>query len=124
MGIAFVPGLRDIPAAIAPSAVGIRIEDLVDHSCPKLLSVMVIHSSRDSHFPAQYYGKTAIKWWAHCNRCNNQADETLANGCIIYTGCANGVKTWYCETNQRRSTWPGLNRDIIGFFSTATRSTR
>jgi polyhydroxybutyrate depolymerase len=67
MGIAFLTGTKHIPAAIAPSAVGIRGDDLKGQSCPNPLPVMVMHSSRDSHFPG--YGKEAIQWWAACNGC-------------------------------------------------------
>ena len=51
MGIAFITGTKHIPAAIAPSAMGIRGEDLKEQSCPNPLPVMVMHSSHDTLFP-------------------------------------------------------------------------
>ena len=45
MGIAFLNGTKHIPAAIVPSAVGIRGEDLKEYHCPNPLPVMVMHSS-------------------------------------------------------------------------------
>lgn len=120
MGIAFVNGTRDIPAAIVSSAVGIRADDLADRSCPKPLSVLVMHSSKDTVFPG--YGKGTVEWWAKCNKCDGRAVEALPNGCVAYSGCANGVKTWYCENSNPHSVWPSLNRTVIGFLSTAVRS--
>ena len=68
MGIAFINGTKHIPAAIAPSAAGIRGEDLKEYHCPNPLPVMVMHSSQDSLFPG--YGNEAIQWWAACNGCD------------------------------------------------------
>lgn len=70
MGIAFLSGTKHIPAAIAPSAVGIRGEDLKEYHCPNPLPVMVMHSSHDTLFPG--YGKEAIEWWAACNGCDSE----------------------------------------------------
>lgn len=122
MGIAFVNGTRDIPAAIAPSAAGIRADDLAGRSCPKPLSVLVMHSTHDTLFPLPSYGKGVIGWWAKCNKCDLQAVETLPNGCVAYSGCANGVKTWYCENSYPHPVWPGLNSMVVGFLATATRT--
>ncbi len=69
MGIAFINGTKHIPAAIAPSAMGIRGEDLKEYQCPNPLPVMVMHSSHDTLFPG--YGKEAIQWWASCNGCDS-----------------------------------------------------
>jgi len=71
MGIAFMNGTKHIPAAIAPSAAGIRGEDLKEYSCPNPLPVMVMHSSQDTLFPG--YGKEAIQWWAACNGCETSS---------------------------------------------------
>ena len=51
MAIAFLNGTKHIPAAIAPSAAGIRGEDLKEYHCPNPLPVMVMHSSHDTLFP-------------------------------------------------------------------------
>ncbi len=114
MGIAFINGTKHIPSAIAPSAVGIRGDDLVERKCPKPLPVMVMHSSRDNLFPN--YGKEAVEWWAKCNGCDTSSTVEEADGCIAYTGCKNDVKTWYCEGTGIHSEWPGKNKTIIDFF--------
>lgn len=114
MGMAFINGTKDIPAAIAPSAAGIRGDDLGDRNCPKPLPVMVMHSARDSLFPG--YGAQTVKWWANCNRCDRERTEDLGNGCIAFTGCSEGAPTWYCEGSGVHSSWPERNEDIIGFL--------
>lgn len=114
MGIAFINGTKHIPTAIAPSAAGIRGEDLQERNCPKPLPVMVMHSSRDALFPN--YGKETVEWWAKCNGCDTRATVEAADGCVAYTGCRNGVKTWYCEGSGIHSEWPGKNNALIDFF--------
>ena len=114
MGIAFLNGTKHIPAAIAPSAVGIRGEDLNEYQCPNPLPVMVMHSSQDSLFPG--YGKEAIKWWAACNGCDTASPIKGADGCITYRGCKNNVTTRYCEGTGTHPEWPGKNKAIIDFF--------
>jgi polyhydroxybutyrate depolymerase len=114
MGIAFLTGTQHIPAAIAPSAVGIRGDDLKEQSCPNPLPVMVMHSSRDSLFPG--YGKEAMQWWATCNGCETTTPVPDADGCITYQGCKNNVTTRYCEGTGIHREWPGKNKAIIDFF--------
>jgi polyhydroxybutyrate depolymerase len=114
MGIAFLSGTKHIPAAIAPSAVGIRAEDLKEYQCPNPLPVMVMHSSHDKLFPG--YGKEAIQWWAVCNGCDTASLVKDAEGCTTYTGCKNNVATRYCEGTGSHSEWPEKNRSIIDFF--------
>jgi polyhydroxybutyrate depolymerase len=113
-GIAFLTGTKHIPAAIVPSAVGIRGEDLKEYHCPNPLPVMVMHSSRDTLFPG--YGKEAIQWWAACNGCDTASPIKDADGCITYPGCKNNVATRYCEGTGTHPEWPGKNRAIIDFF--------
>jgi polyhydroxybutyrate depolymerase len=113
-GIAFLNGTKHIPAAIAPSAVGIRGEDLKEYHCPNPLPVMVMHSSQDSLFPG--YGKEAIQWWAACNGCDTASSEKDADGCLVYKGCMNNVATRYCEGTGRHPEWPGKNTAIVDFF--------
>jgi polyhydroxybutyrate depolymerase len=115
MGIAFLSGTKHIPAAIAPSAVGIRGEDLKEYHCPNPLPVMVMHSSRDTLFPG--YGREAIQWWAACNSCDTASPVKDADGCITYPGCKNNVATRYCEGAGTHPEWPGKNKAIIDFFS-------
>ena len=114
MGIAFITGTKHIPAAIAPSAVGIRGEDLKEYHCPNPLPVMVMHSSRDTLFPG--YGKEAIQWWAACNGCDTASPVKDADGCITYPGCKNNVATRYCEGIGTHPEWPGKNNAIMDFF--------
>ena len=114
MAIAFLNGTKHIPAAIAPSAAGIRGEDLKAYQCPNPLPVMVMHSSQDRHFPG--YGKEAIQWWAVCNGCDTASLVKDAEGCVTYRGCKNNVATRYCEGTGSHSTWPGNNKAIIVFF--------
>lgn len=114
-GIAFLTSTKHIPAAIAPSAVGIRGEDLKEYHCPNPLPVMVMHSSRDTLFPG--YGREAIQWWAACNSCNTASPVKDADGCITYPGCKNNVATRYCEGAGTHPEWPGKNKAIIDFFS-------
>jgi polyhydroxybutyrate depolymerase len=114
MGIGFLKGTRHIPAAIAPSAMGIRGEDLKEQSCPNPLPVMLMHSNRDSLFPG--YGKEAIQWWATCNGCDTTSPVRDVNGCVTYKGCKNNVTTSYCEGTGTHREWPGKNKAIIEFF--------
>jgi polyhydroxybutyrate depolymerase len=114
MAIAFINGTKHIPAAIAPSAAGIRGEDLKAYQCPNPLPIMVLHSSQDALFPG--YGKEAIQWWAACNGCDTSSLVKDAEGCVTYRGCTNNVMTRYCEGTGTHSEWPGNNKAIIDFF--------
>ena len=114
MGIAFLNGTKHIPAAIAPSAVGIRGEDLKEYHCPNPLPVMIMHSTRDALFPG--YGKEAIQWWAACNGCDAASPVQEVNGCVTYRSCKNNVATRYCEGTGMHPEWPGKNKEIIDFF--------
>ncbi|PKD40503.1 poly(3-hydroxybutyrate) depolymerase [Methylomonas sp. Kb3] len=114
MALAFMTGTSHIPRAIAPSAAGVNYEDLRDRKCPKPISVMIMHSSKDRLFPG--YGQQSSGWWASCNKCDPIPDK-LDNGCVAYTGCANGVKTLYCEGDQPHSQWPRHGSQITEFFA-------
>jgi polyhydroxybutyrate depolymerase len=114
MAIAFLNGTKHIPAAIAPSAAGIRGEDLKAYHCPNPLPVMVMHSSQDTLFPG--YGKEAIQWWAACNGCDAAPPVKDADGCVSYRGCKDSVTTRYCEGTGTHSKWSGNNKAIIAFF--------
>jgi polyhydroxybutyrate depolymerase len=114
MAIGFISGTKHIPAAIAPSAAGIRGEDLKAYHCPNPLPVMIMHSSQDTHF--QGYGKEAIQWWAACNGCDTRSLVKDPDGCVTFTACRNNVTTRYCEGTGTHSEWPGNNRAIIEFF--------
>jgi polyhydroxybutyrate depolymerase len=114
MAIAFLKGTKHIPTAIAPSAAGIRGEDLKSYQCSNPLPVMVMHSSQDRLFPG--YGKEAIQWWAACNGCDTTPSVKDAGGCVTYRGCRNNVTTRYCEGLGEHTQWPGNNKAIINFF--------
>ena len=114
MAIAFLNGTKHIPAAIAPSAAGIRGEDLKAYRCPNPLPVMIMHSSQDTHFPG--YGKEAIQWWAACNGCGTSDLVKDADGCVTYKGCMNNVTTRYCEGTGTHPEWPGNNKAIVDFL--------
>jgi len=114
MGIAFLKGTRHIPAAIAPSAMGIKGENLKEQSCPNPIPVMLMHSSHDSLFPG--YGKEAIQWWAACNGCETANPVLGADGCFTYKSCKNNVATSYCEGTGTHREWPSRNKAIIEFF--------
>lgn len=114
MAIAFLNGTKHIPAAIAPSAMGIRGEDMKAYQCPNPLPVMVMHSGQDTLFPG--YGKEAVQWWAACNGCDPTPSVKDADGCVTYKGCKNKVATRYCEGTGSHTRWPGNNKAIIEFF--------
>ena len=114
MAIAFLDGTKHIPAAIAPSAMGIRGEDLKAYHCPNPLPVMLMHSSQDTLFPG--YGKEAIQWWAACNGCDPTPPVKDGDGCVTYKGCKNKVATRYCEGTGPHAAWPANNKAIIDFF--------
>jgi polyhydroxybutyrate depolymerase len=116
MAIAFLKGTQHIPAAIVPSAAGIRGEDLKAYQCPNPLPVMIMHSSQDRHFPG--YGKEALQWWAVCNGCDITSPVKDAEGCVTYRGCQDNVTTRYCEGTGTHSEWPGNNKAIIDFLRT------
>ncbi|TRX01014.1 poly(3-hydroxybutyrate) depolymerase [Candidatus Methylobacter oryzae] len=113
MALAFMSGTKHIPKAIAPSAAGINSQDLRDHKCPDPIPVMIMHSVNDHLFPK--YGQQTSGWWAACNQCE-PIPEKIANGCMAYTGCAKGVKTWYCEGDKLHAQWPGINDTLLDFL--------
>jgi polyhydroxybutyrate depolymerase len=113
MALAFMAGTKHIPDAIAPSAAGIDYQDLRDRKCPKPIPVMIMHSANDHLFPK--YGVQSSGWWAACNKCE-PIPEKIKNGCMAYSGCANGVKTWYCEGDKLHAQWPGINDTLVDFF--------
>jgi polyhydroxybutyrate depolymerase len=113
MALAFMAGTKHIPDAIAPSAAGIDYQDLRDRKCPKPIPVMIMHSANDHLFPK--YGVQSSGWWAACNQCE-PIPEKIKNGCMAYSGCANGVKTWYCEGDKLHAQWPSINDTLIDFF--------
>ena len=121
MALGFIAGTKPLPAAIAPSAAGIRGEDLRGRKCPEPVSVMVMHSKKDHLFPG--YGAESSGWWAFCNQCS-PIPKKLENGCMAYPNCAKNVKTWFCEGDKVHKQWPAINQTLIGFLSAAGRDSQ
>ena len=111
--LAFFDATRNTAASIAPSAAGMRSQDLNEYACPESLSVMVMHSKDDGLFPG--YGRQAAQWWAACNQCASQS-RSIGGGCEEYGACADGVKTIFCEGEGSHTTWPDRNQQILDFF--------
>lgn len=122
MGLAFLEDTRSLPAAIAPSAAGIRGSDLASYPCPEPISVLIMHSRNDELFPG--FGREAAEWWAGCNQCAKNPRPTKPRGCIEYPGCKPNVETWYCEGEAPHTRWPALNAKILKFFSTQSNPPR
>jgi polyhydroxybutyrate depolymerase len=117
--LAFLPDIAPRPAAIIPSAAGIRGEDLAKESCPAPLAVMVLHGDRDRLFPG--FGREAARWWAQCNRCEGAPREE-PEGCLVWPECGADGETRYCGHPGRHLDWPDRNKDIVAFARRATAS--
>jgi polyhydroxybutyrate depolymerase len=112
--LVFLDKAKPMPAAIAPSAAGVRQEDLQRYQCPRPLSVMILHNHSDHLFPG--YGRSAAQWWSNCNHCDTEP-VTLANGCLAYQNCRHDVTTLYCERAGSHLRWPAMNEEMLDFFS-------
>jgi len=117
--LAFLPDIAPRPAAIMPSAAGIRGEDLARESCPAPLAVMILHGDRDRLFPG--FGREAARWWAQCNHCEGAPREEQ-DGCLVWSGCSADGETRYCGHPGRHLDWPDRNKDIVAFARRATAS--
>lgn len=112
--LTFLPDSPVKPAAIAPSAAGVRGQDLEAYACPAPVSVMVMHGKEDGHFPG--FGQSAAKWWAECNQCQTKQPTANLQGCVIYTDCLEDVEVRYCEGEGSHLDWPRINKELITFF--------
>lgn len=112
--LSFLPDSPVKPAAIAPSAAGIRGKDLTAYACPAPVSVMVMHGKEDGHFPG--FGEEAAQWWLECNECQTKRPVKTASGCVVYTDCLEDVEVRYCEGQGNHLDWPRINQELIGFF--------
>ncbi len=101
------------PAAIAPSAAGASGDFLESLDCPAPLPVMVLHSSGDTLFEGM--GAEAVAWWSGCSSCAGTLDP-LADGCVPYESCDDGVEIQYCEGTAAHGVWPDLNDSMLDFF--------
>ena len=115
VALAVLEQTQHIPKAIAPSAAGFTAEDLAGFTCPAPLSVMIMHSAEDQHFPG--YGQQIADWWAACNGCAGESHPQQADGCRIYPNCASGVTTLYCEGTGSHLEWPAFNSELLAFFA-------
>lgn len=117
-GVTFFAKASLPPAAIVVSGSGIRAEDIRQYSCPAPVSVLVLHSRADTHFPLPEFGKGPAQWWADCNHC--QAPATAPQGgCVEYAGCGGGRRVRYCEVASLHEEWPPANDEILHFLVSA-----
>jgi polyhydroxybutyrate depolymerase len=107
------------PAAIAPSAAGVPAGYLAQSGCPPTTPVMVLHSKNDGLFTPPEFGSGAADWWASCATCG-AAGAPLANGCVSYEGCGDGVDVQYCEGFGSHGQWPPMNDAMLDFFERFT----
>jgi polyhydroxybutyrate depolymerase len=92
------------PAAIVSSGAGIRAEDLSRETCPAPLSVSILHSRGDEHFPD--YGEGAARWWASCFSCEPLPAATGADTCRVASRCAPGARVEFCAGTESHATRP------------------
>jgi len=92
------------PAAIVSSAAGIRAEDLARETCPAPLSVSILHSRGDEHFPD--YGEGAARWWARCFSCEPLPAAIDADTCRVASRCAPGARLEFCAGSEGHATRP------------------
>jgi len=43
---------------------------------------------------------------------------------MAYSGCAKGVKTWYCEGDKPHAQWPGMNDTLLDFLLSVEKKVR
>ena len=105
--------LRLRPAAIAPSAAGIRADDLVENGCLNPVSTLLMHNSKDKLFPG--FGRDATNWWVKCNQCMRSVAAN-ESGCVLHTGCAGGTEVMYCEVAGGHRDWLQPRQQILEFL--------
>ena len=92
------------PTAILASGAGIRAEDLARETCPAPLSVTILHSGRDEHFPG--YGEGAAHWWARCFSCAPLPARITSDTCSVARHCAPGARVEFCAGTESHATRP------------------
>lgn len=117
--LVFLPESQVKPAAIAPSAAGVRGKDLEVYTCPAPVSVMVMHGKNDDHFPG--FGEEAASWWASCNQCQSSKVFESSAGCLIYSDCLENVEVRYCEGSGNHFDWPRINDEMMSFFNSTAK---
>ena len=111
--IAFLPDMPFRPRAIAPSAAGVRGEDMHDHACPAPMPVFTLQNADDQLFPN--FGRELSDWWAGCNQCS-APPSSIAPGCASYPDCTAAAETLICTYPGGHRQWPDANRRIVDFF--------
>jgi polyhydroxybutyrate depolymerase len=106
---------KHLPAAIAPSAAGVRDKDLAAYQCPASIPVMIMHGAKDTLFPG--WGAQTAAWWAACNHCDVTKSKPVEGGCLAYQHCESGAPTLYCEGSGGHRDWPALNHLMLEFFA-------
>lgn len=101
-------------SASVVSAAGIRTVDLNQYVCPRPRPIMIVHSKNDDLFPG--FGQAAASWWASCHHCRPVQAPPRADGCRVFSGCARGAETLWCETDGAHTEWPALTPSMLGFF--------
>lgn len=118
--VAFLPKLHEKFTAIAPSAGGIRKQDIEKYKCPAPLPVMVLHNKNDSYFPGPEHGLGVAEYWAKCNGCDAVPVKTNIKACTKYPNCKSGVATLFCEGEGGHSKWPDMNTEILDFLTSSS----
>lgn len=113
--LAVLPERQVEPAVIAPSAMGMQANDMEEYACPDPTNVMLMHNLGDGHFPD--YGTGVAQWWAACNQCKKTPVAANHADCVEYPGCADQVRTLFCQARGNHAYWPGFDHDIMGFFA-------
>lgn len=116
----FLPETQGSMAAIAPSAAGIRDQDLEEFQCPVPTSALIFHGRKDTLFPD--WGRGVAQWWATCNQCAPGPTPLEGGQCQQFPACASGVETIYCEDDWTHRTWPGAHDRMLDFFERHARA--
>lgn len=93
------------PKLMVLSGGGISGADLKSEKCPKTRSALIIHGSRDTHFPR--FGAEAAEWWSKCLACEGLSEPQGI--CRTAVGCASGSSLMYCEPDQEHIDPPQLS---------------
>ncbi len=102
-----------VPAAIIPSAAGLKAEDLAAYRCPSPLPVLIFHSADDRLFAG--FGRSAAQWWATCNSCA-ATTHTTRDSCVAFDECPAAAPVHYCEGDGGHRRWPQRNAALLQFL--------
>lgn len=110
----YAPAAGVAPRSIVASAAGITGDDLAPMPCPSVPAVLIVHSRDDRRFPD--FGRGAATYWGACAACAPADLDALADGCRDFSGCAEGRRVTYCETQEPHSRWPAMNSAMLDFI--------